>query len=74
MDAWTLARLAGHSNIKQSMTYVHPTDRSLHAAIERMSELSVLGVHGGDKSRDNAEMPFFADESRLLVVETLAKS
>jgi integrase len=29
MDARTLARLAGHSNIKQSMTYVHPTDQSL---------------------------------------------
>jgi hypothetical protein len=43
MDAWTLARLAGHSNIKQSMTYVHPTDQSLHAAIDRVSVL------GGDK-------------------------
>jgi integrase len=68
MDAWTLARLAGHSNIKQSMTYVHPTDKSLHAAIDRMS------VQGGDKIGDNAGMPVFADESKLLVVETPAKS
>ncbi|MGH2509964.1 MAG: tyrosine-type recombinase/integrase, partial [Ktedonobacteraceae bacterium] len=30
MDAWTLARLAGHSNIRQSMTYVHPSDNALH--------------------------------------------
>src|SRR6202790_1273568 len=55
MDAWTLARLAGHSSIKQSMTYVHPTDKSLHAAIDRMSELP--SVVGGDKSGDNAETP-----------------
>ena len=68
MDAWTLARLAGHSNIKQSMTYVHPTDKSLHAAIERMS------AQGGDKIGDNAEMPVFADDSKLLVIETPAKS
>ena len=29
MDAWTLARLAGHSSIRQSMTYVHPSDRDV---------------------------------------------
>jgi hypothetical protein len=45
MDAWTLARLAGHS-IKQSMIYVHTSDRALHAAIDRMS-------FGGDKFGDN---------------------
>jgi hypothetical protein len=35
MDAWTLARLAGHSNVRQSMTYVHPSDQALHAAIDK---------------------------------------
>ena len=64
MDAWTLARLAGHSNIKQSMTYVHPTDQSLHAAIQRMS------VQGGDKIGDNAEIAVFDEESKLLLVTT----
>jgi hypothetical protein len=64
MDAWTLARLAGHSNIKQSMTYVHPTDQSLHAAIDRVSVL------GGDKIGDNAEMPVCDVEGKLLVVTT----
>jgi integrase len=37
IDAWTLARLAGHSSIKQSMIYVHTSDRASHAAIDRMS-------------------------------------
>jgi integrase len=68
MDAWTLARLAGHSNIKQSMTYVHPTDKSLHAAIDRMSELP--SVVGGDKSGDNAETPVSDAEPKLLLLTT----
>jgi hypothetical protein len=65
MDAWTLARLAGHSSIKQSMTYVHPTDQSLHAAIDRMT------VHGGDKIRGNEEIAVPDAEARLLVVPTI---
>jgi integrase len=65
MDAWTLARLAGHSNIKQSMTYVHPTDQSLHAAIQRMT------VQGGDKTGDNAEITFSDSGSKLLVITTI---
>jgi integrase len=64
MDAWTLARLAGHSNIKQSMTYVHPTDKSLHAAIDRMS------AQGGDEIEDNAENALSATETKLLVSTT----
>jgi len=60
MDAWTLARLAGHSNIRQSMTYVHPSDRALHAAIDRMSL-------GGDVSGDSAELPVADADDKLLV-------
>jgi integrase len=68
MDAWTLARLAGYSNIKQSMTYVHPTDKSLHAAIERMA------VQGGDKIGYTTEIPVSSNEPRLLVLESPVKS
>jgi hypothetical protein len=46
------------------MTYVHPTDKSLHAAIDRMS------VQGGDKIGDNAEMAVSDAEGRILVVTT----
>jgi hypothetical protein len=67
MDAWTLARLAGHSNIRQSMTYVHPSDRALHAAIDRMSL-------GGDKSWDSAKFPVSGSGAKLIVVETTQKS
>lgn len=37
VDAWTLMRIAGHSNIKQSVTYVHSSDQALHAAMAALS-------------------------------------
>jgi integrase len=37
VDAWTLMRIAGHSNIKQSVTYVHPSDQAVHAAMAALS-------------------------------------
>jgi integrase len=67
MDAWTLARLAGHSNIRQSMTYVHPSDRALHAAIDRMSL-------GGDKSWDSAKFPVSDSDAKLPAVSSQKKS
>jgi integrase len=35
-DVWTLARIAGHSNIKQSSRYVHPSNDAVLEAMERM--------------------------------------
>lgn len=35
-DAWTLARIAGHSNIAISARYVHPSDDSVLAAMEKL--------------------------------------
>ena len=66
MDAWTPARLAGHSNIWQSMTYVHPSDNALHAAIDMMSG-------GGDTFWDNAKLPVPDGDSKLLVEQTYYK-
>ena len=43
-DVWTLARIAGHSNIKQSSRYVHPSDGAVLGAMERMG-----GKSGGHK-------------------------
>jgi hypothetical protein len=68
MDAWTLARLAGHSNIRQSMTYVHSSDRALHAAIDRMS------VTGGDEIGDSEEIAQLDANGKLLAVDSQQKS
>jgi integrase len=43
-DVWTLARIAGDSNIKQSSRYVHPSDDAVIGAMERMG-----GKSGGHK-------------------------
>jgi integrase len=40
-DAWTLARIAGHSSIGISTRYVHPSEDAVLAAVERL---------GGNKS------------------------
>jgi integrase len=36
-DAWTLARIAGHSNIGISSRYVHPSEDAVLSAMERLS-------------------------------------
>lgn len=35
-DAWTLARIAGHSSIRISSRYVHPSDDAVLTAMARM--------------------------------------
>jgi integrase len=35
-DAWTLARIAGHSSIGVSVRYVHPSEDTVLAALERL--------------------------------------
>jgi integrase len=36
-DAWTLARIAGHSSIAMSARYVHPSEDAVLAALDRLS-------------------------------------
>jgi integrase len=36
-DAWTLARIAGHSNIGISQRYVHPSEDAVLNALSRLS-------------------------------------
>jgi site-specific recombinase XerD len=54
-DVWTLARIAGHSNIKQSSRYVHPSDDAVLGAMERM---------GGHKIGHSDELPVQIAKSR----------
>ena len=43
MDPWTLAYLAGHSNMNTTKRYVHPQERTIQEAMERARE--VQGGH-----------------------------
>jgi integrase len=36
-DAWTLARIAGHSSIAMSMRYVHPSEDAVLAAVKKLT-------------------------------------
>src|SRR5205814_380732 len=36
-DVWTLARIAGHSSVAISARYVHPSEDSVFAALEKLS-------------------------------------
>lgn len=45
-DAWTLARIAGHSSIAISARYVHPSENAVLAAVEKL---------GGHKNGHSAE-------------------
>ena len=46
-DAWTLARIAGHSSIAISARYVHPSENAVFAAVEKL---------GGHKNGHSAEL------------------
>ena len=51
-DAWTLARIAGHSSVAISSRYVHPSEDAVLTAISRL---------GGHKSGHTAELPVERD-------------
>jgi site-specific recombinase XerD len=46
-DVWTLARIAGHSNIKMSQRYVHPSEEAVRNAFTKL---------GGHNSRHSEEL------------------
>jgi integrase len=56
-DAWTLARIAGHSSVAISTRYVHPSEDAVLAAMSRL---------GGHNSRHSDEMPKLLAKSESL--------
>jgi integrase len=52
VDAWTLARIAGHSSIAISSRYVHPGDDAILSAISRLS-----GHKNGHTQKDSLPLP-----------------
>jgi Patatin-like phospholipase/Phage integrase family len=60
-DVWTLARVAGHSNISISQRYVHPSDDAVLNALSRLSG------HNFGHSSENANL---AGSGELLLNAT----
>jgi integrase len=52
VDAWTLARIAGHSSIAISSRYVHPGDDAVLNAISRLG-----GHKSGHSEKDALRLP-----------------
>ena len=57
-DAWTLARIAGHSSIAISARYVHPSEDAVLSAIERL---------GGHKNGHSEKNTLTTDEANRLL-------
>src|SRR5205823_8679148 len=57
-DAWTLARIAGHSSIAISSRYVHPSEDAVLSAIEKL---------GGHKTGHSQELPTASSSVKQLV-------
>jgi integrase len=53
-DAWTLARMAGHSSISISSRYVHPSYDAVLAAVEKLGGYK---IGHSSKSAVSAEQP-----------------
>jgi integrase len=62
-DVWTLARIAGHSNISISQRYVHPSEDAVLNALSRLT---------GHNSRHSAENTVPTGGPELLPTDTIS--
>jgi integrase len=60
-DAWTLARIAGHSNISMSSRYVHPSE---NAVLDAMSRLG--GHKNGHNQNEAPQLPVAEDDTNVI--------
>jgi integrase len=63
-DAWTLARIAGHSSIAISSRYVHPSENAVLDAVERM---------GGHKIGHSHALPDAGNGAGMLLAPSIAE-
>src|SRR6476661_7070762 len=63
MDPWTLAYLAGHSNMNTTKRYIHPQSHTIRDAMEKARM-----VPGGHSSGHNAENAGVAPPDQLAAI------
>ena len=61
-DAWTLARIAGHSSVAMSARYVHPSEDAVLAALDRLSGHN-FGHSENIVEKASAERPLLSPSS-----------
>jgi integrase len=56
-DAWTLARIAGHSSISISARYVHPSEDAVLSAVERLTRHKIgHSENSGDEEASRVDL------------------
>jgi integrase len=60
-DAWTLARIAGHSNISMSSRYVHPSENAVLDAMTRLG-----GHKSGHNQNEAPQLPVANDDTSAV--------
>jgi integrase len=63
-DAWTLARIAGHSSVAMSARYVHPSEDAVLAALDRLSGHN-FGHSGNSSEKRLAVEPLLSSSNDL---------
>src|ERR1019366_6604239 len=66
-DAWTLARIAGHSSVAISSRYVHPSDDNVLAAVNRLGGHN-FGHNGNSGEKRLAVEPLLSSSNDLSKV------
>jgi len=68
-DVWTLARIAGHSNIRISQRYVHPSAAHIDQSVNGRE---LTGT--GDKTGDSRQIPELPRETTLTATPSVSTS
>ena len=64
-DAWTLARIAGHSSVAMSARYVHPSEDAVLAALDRLGGHN-FGHNGNSSPKRLAGQPLLSSSNDCL--------
>jgi hypothetical protein len=67
-DAWTLARVAGHSSVSISSRYVHPSEDAVFAAVSRLGGHKYGHTSNRELLRDAGATDAITDESEVYMV------
>ncbi len=66
-DAWTLARIAGHSSVAMSARYVHPSEDAVLAALDRLGGHN-FGHNGNTSEKRLAVEPLLSSSNDLGII------
>ena len=67
-DAWTLARVAGHSSVAISSRYVHPSEDLVLAAMSRLGGHNSRHSENHDEAMDGSRTAVMPDQSERYMV------